>query len=234
MSGIDSPPDQSHWESADPMPEHLRHLGTSFRDSVSGVPGAASFQDRWRFLQSHLPGSSRMFRHEVDIRDRPILLGRPVQFWSSFSSSYRPEISVHAVEITRSPGLGRLPLALRIFCYRPGRGGGGRAVDLVLLEHLSWTCDNRTCCVVFRGTGRTEARFPNRTFSLRHLPRGSRLLYVLSPDIEQDQEPGGGVFDPSCVGQPSTLCRLRILFSVARTRRGRQESRPGDAVGPAR
>ncbi len=208
-----------------PIGDFQLGLARSLHHAVAGVPGSSAFVQRWRFLTDNVPGSSRLFRHEREDHLRPILLGSPVQLWSTFSSSYRPEVSIRAVEITRVVGRRFEPLALRIFRYGPGRGTGARASNLVLLEHLSWTCDHNTRAVVFSGEGRVEARFPDFTVSLRDMPRGSRLLYVLSPDIEQDQEPGGAVFDPGCVGKPASLHRLRIIFSVSRTRRGRQENR---------
>ncbi len=222
--------DRSDGDDTTPIPDWQLDLAGGFSDSIAGIPGATSFHDRWRFLENHMPASSRLFRHE---RTRCILLGNPVQLWSTYSTSYHAQVSIHALEITRLAESSCEHLALRIFSYGPGRGGGGRACDLVLLEHLSWTSDHRTRCFVFRGTSRTEARFPNCSFSLRHLPRGSRLLYILSPDIEPDQERGGGVFDPSCVGKPSDLYRLRIIFSVPYTRRGRQEAWVRSAVGPS-
>ncbi len=228
-SGDEAAPDRPDEEWTTPITPFQYALANGLRRQIEGVPGTAAFRDNWRFLKDHGPRSRRLFRHD---RTGGILLGSPVQLWSNFSSSYRPEISIHAVEITRFTGVRVEPLALRIFRYGPGRGTGARACDLVLLEHLSWTTCNHTRCVVFRDTGRIEARFPNCTVSLRDMPRGSRLLYVLSPDIEQDQEPGGAVFDPSCIGKPASVYRLRIIFSVAYTRRGRQENRSECAVGP--
>jgi len=226
QDGADRPDDEST-----PITGAQLALANSLRGHFEGVPGAGPFLQRWRFLEDNSPASCRLFRHERTQQQHRILMGDPVQLWSTYCSSYRPEVSIRAVEITRSPTC-RLPLALRIFRYGPGRRNHARASDLVLLQHLSWTCDNTTRCHVFTGEGRVETRFPDYTVSLRDLPRGSRLLYVISPDVVEDQEPGGAVFDPSCIGQPAPLRRLRIIFSVPYTRRGRQEAGAVRDVGP--
>ncbi len=206
-------------------------LARGLRDAVPRTPGAAPFLQRWRFLQNNAPGRTRIFYHERLNCERAILMGNPIQLWSTYSSAYHKEVSIRALEIKWAEGGSRHPLALRIFRYGPGRGNS-RACDLVLLQHLSWTCDNTTRCVVFSGQGRDEYRFPDYTVSLRDMPRGSRVLYVLSPDIVQEQVRGGAVFDPGCIGKPAALDRLRIIFSVPYNKRGPQAGNLHRAVGP--
>lgn len=212
-------PDREWLPDDDPGEPVIREPFVRCSSPLEGISGATSFLQRWRFLQDPRNSPDHPVWHER-CYPRPILLGAPVQLWTTYSDRYKGVVRVRAVEITRAFGKSFQPFLLTIFRYGPGVATFGPgaigvpASDLVLRQHIGWTGDNATCNYAFCGGDRVECRFPDKSFDLRNMPRGSRLLYVVEPYPVEDEERGDRLLNADYIGKPAAIYRLRILLGV--------------------
>ena len=196
------------------------------RVPVDCVPRSWSFDNRWRQL-SCLDGGDRIFRHTR----HAVLFGQPQQLWTDRCDYYRKEVRIRGIEISWTDGE-RCDILVSIF--RVPRGAHGRrAADMVRLPNLGWTTDRATQTYRFTGGEPLQVVYPEQSFDLRHLGRGSRVLYVVEPSTGQNEDAGSRLLDADYIGKPAPFHRIRFLYGVPLSVRGRARYGPRRG-GPVR
>lgn len=211
--------DDSDWE--------WPRLDPTINVPVNSIPRSRDFDEYWGQL-SCMDHGDRVFRHTR----HNVVYGDPRQLWTCRCAYYRQQVRIRGIELSWAAGP-RCGVVVSIFCAPPAQRGS-RAADMVREPNLGWTTDRRTQTYAFTGEHRIEVCFPEQSFSLRNDPRGSRILYVVGPRALDDETARSRLLDTGDVCEPAPFYRLRILYGVPLTPRGRvrYSLRPrGTAVG---